>query len=144
MDSIPSDALQGAQGQGQDDEERAKRAADEQQLRRDLLTQILDTGARERCTSSSLALDIKGPSNDLTVSRISLVSQQRAQQIEGVLLRMAQGGQLRSKVTEPQLVDLLDQVRTFCHLCGKASLIPTQYSSRAGRMEQRRRKPRSL
>ncbi|KAJ2931327.1 hypothetical protein H1R20_g5654, partial [Candolleomyces eurysporus] len=92
MDSIPSDALQGVQGQGQEDEERAKRAADEQQLRRDLLAQILDSGARER------------------LSRISLVSQQRAQEIEGILLRMAQGGQLRTKVTEPQLIDLLDQL----------------------------------
>ena len=118
MDNIPSDALQGVQGQGQDDEERAKRAADEQQLRRDLLAQILDTGARERCTfmiPPIWLLDVRQPSssNDLTVSRISLVSQQRAQQIEGVLLRMAQGGQLRTKVTEPQLVDLLDQVRAF-------------------------------
>ncbi|RXW18871.1 hypothetical protein EST38_g6972 [Candolleomyces aberdarensis] len=113
MDSIPSDALQGVQGQGQEDEERAKRAADEQQLRRDLLTQILDSGARERRTSMTtikLALYIKQPYHDLTVSRISLVSQQRAQEIEGILLRMAQGGQLRTKVTEPQLIDLLDQL----------------------------------
>lgn len=53
------------------------------------------------------------------MSRIALVSQQRSQQIEAILLRMAQGGQLRSKVTENQLIDLLDQVRSRCSRCSK-------------------------
>lgn len=44
-----------------------------------------------------------------SVSRIGLVSQERHQQIQAILLRMAQGGQLRNKVTEAQLIDLLDQ-----------------------------------
>lgn len=45
-----------------------------------------------------------------SVSRIGLVSQERHQQIQAILLRMAQGGQLRNKVTEAQLIDLLDQL----------------------------------
>ncbi|KAF6765092.1 PDCD5-related protein [Ephemerocybe angulata] len=94
MDKIPAEALQNAQGgAGPSDEEQAKRAADEQQMRRDMLATILDVGARER------------------LSRIAMVSQQRSQQIEGILFRMAQGGQLRNKVTEQQLIDLLDQAR---------------------------------
>ena len=53
---------------------------------------------------------------DLTlsaVSRISLVSPERSRQIEMILLRMAQGGQLRGRVSENQLIELLDQVRSL-------------------------------
>ena len=46
----------------------------------------------------------------MSVARISLVSPERSKQIEAILLRMAQTGQLRGKVTEPQLIDLLEQV----------------------------------
>lgn len=50
MDSISPEALQNAQpGAGPSDDEQAKRAADEQQMRRDMLATILDVGARERC-----------------------------------------------------------------------------------------------
>ncbi|KAF5324934.1 hypothetical protein D9611_004585 [Ephemerocybe angulata] len=104
MDKIPAEALQNAQGgAGPSDEEQAKRAADEQQMRRDMLATILDVGARER-----RELDDE---HAASVSRIAMVSQQRSQQIEGILFRMAQGGQLRNKVTEQQLIDLLDQAR---------------------------------
>ncbi|EAU88312.2 hypothetical protein CC1G_05078 [Coprinopsis cinerea okayama7 len=90
--NIPTDAIPGGPPStaGGQDEEAAKRAA-EQEMRKDVIARILEPAARER------------------LSRISLVSQQRAQQIEAVLIRMAQGGQLRSKVTETQLIDLLDQ-----------------------------------
>lgn len=44
------------------------------------------------------------------VSRIALVSPERSRQIEGILLRMAQTGQLRGRVTEEQLIQLLEQV----------------------------------
>ena len=47
----------------------------------------------------------------LLVSRIALVNPQLSNQIEGILLRMAQSGQLRGRVTETQLIGLLDQVR---------------------------------
>jgi programmed cell death protein 5 len=44
------------------------------------------------------------------VSRIALVRPERAKGIEQLLMRMAQGGQLRGKVSEDQLIGVLDQV----------------------------------
>lgn len=46
----------------------------------------------------------------MSVARISLVSPERSKQIESILFGMAQKGQLRGKVTESQLIDLLEQV----------------------------------
>lgn len=45
-----------------------------------------------------------------TVARIALVRPQKAREIEDMLLRMAQGGQLRGQVTEDQLIGVLDQI----------------------------------
>ncbi|KAK0502736.1 PDCD5-related protein [Armillaria luteobubalina] len=72
-------------------EDEAKRAQEEQ-MRRDVMVTVLDTAARER------------------LSRIALVSPERSQQIEGILMRMVQSGQLRGRVSENQLIELLDQV----------------------------------
>ncbi|TFL07790.1 PDCD5-related protein, partial [Pterulicium gracile] len=72
-------------------EEEAKRAREEQ-MRLDVMATVLDAAARER------------------LSRISMVSSERAQQIEGILMRMAQSGQLKGRVTEAQLIDLLEQM----------------------------------
>ena len=47
------------------------------------------------------------------MSRIALVSPTRSSQIESILLRMLQGGQLRGRVSEQQLIDLLEQVRVY-------------------------------
>lgn len=47
------------------------------------------------------------------MSRIALVSPTRSSQIESILLRMLQGGQLRGRVSEQQLIDLLEQVRMY-------------------------------
>jgi len=76
---------------GNDKEGDVKRAQEEQ-MRRDLLTTVLDTAARER------------------LSRIALVSPDRSKQIETILFRMAQSGQLRNRVSEEQLIDLLNQM----------------------------------
>ncbi|EDR10969.1 uncharacterized protein LACBIDRAFT_316012 [Laccaria bicolor S238N-H82] len=73
---------------GEDDAKRAQ----EEQMRRDLLRTVLATPARER------------------LSRIALVSPDRSKEIETILLKMAQSGQLRGQVTEEQLIDLLDQM----------------------------------
>ena len=43
------------------------------------------------------------------VARIALVSPARSRQVEGILLRMAQTGQLRGRVSEEQLIGLLEQ-----------------------------------
>lgn len=61
-------------------------------MRRNLMATVLDTAARER------------------LSRIALVSPDRSKQIESVLLRMAQSGQLRGQVAEKQLIELLEQM----------------------------------
>ncbi|EIW60806.1 DNA-binding TFAR19-related protein [Trametes versicolor FP-101664 SS1] len=84
---------QGAQGGGgqPSGDDQAKREAEEQ-MRRDLLATVLDPAARER------------------LARIALVSPERAQQIEAILLRMVQAGQLRGRVSEEQLIGLLDQI----------------------------------
>jgi len=76
---------------GQSNEDAIKKEQEEQ-MRRDLLSTVLDTAARER------------------LSRISLVSPERSKQIETILLRMAQSGQLRGRVSEEQLIDLLNQM----------------------------------
>ncbi|RDB21255.1 Programmed cell death protein 5 [Hypsizygus marmoreus] len=82
----------GPQGSGEDEAKRVQ----EEQMRRDLISTVLDTAARER------------------LSRIALVSPERSKQIEGILVRMAQSGQLRGRVTENQLIELLEQVRDTC------------------------------
>ncbi|KAI0094084.1 DNA-binding TFAR19-related protein [Irpex rosettiformis] len=78
-------------GPGAGNDEAAQQRAAEEEMRRNLLATVLDTAARER------------------LSRIALVSQDRARQIEAILLRMAQTGQLRGRVTEQQLIDLLEK-----------------------------------
>lgn len=45
-----------------------------------------------------------------TVSRIALVREGRARAIEDLLIRMARSQQLRGRVTEEQLLGLLDQI----------------------------------
>ncbi|CAE6441953.1 hypothetical protein ACGC1H_004302 [Rhizoctonia solani] len=86
--SVPSSRFAGGQaGEGADDESRQS----EDQMKRDLLATVLDSSARER------------------LARISLVRPALSGQIEQILLRMAQTGQLRGRVTEQQLIGLLEQ-----------------------------------
>lgn len=53
------------------------------------------------------------------MARIALVSPDRSRQIEAILLRMAQTGQLRGRVSEEQLIELLEQVCDVeaVHIC---------------------------
>ncbi|GAA5858533.1 hypothetical protein JCM8547_007349 [Rhodosporidiobolus lusitaniae] len=83
----------GAGGAGGDDA--AQKMAQENEARRAAMSQILSTEARER------------------LSRIALVKPDRARAIEQLLMRMAQSGQIRGRVTEPQLIDVLDQVEAM-------------------------------
>lgn len=64
-------------------------------MKHSMLSQLLLPAARER------------------LSRIQLVRPQRADQITGLLARMAQSGQLRGRVSEDQLVDVLNQVEAM-------------------------------
>ena len=100
-------------GYGNDKEGDAKRAQEEQ-MRRDLLATVLDTAARERCIYAlQLSSYPDSSAHSCPVSRIALVSPNRSNQIETILLRMVQSGQLRNKVTEEQLIDLLNQVKFY-------------------------------
>ncbi|KAF9148705.1 hypothetical protein BG015_009545 [Linnemannia schmuckeri] len=81
----------GMSGGKKDEEEKAKKSQMEE-MRRTMLIQILDGEARER------------------LSRIAMVKADKARAVEGLLIRMAQGGQVRAKITEKQLIELLEQV----------------------------------
>ncbi|THH09989.1 hypothetical protein EW145_g1632 [Phellinidium pouzarii] len=76
---------------GSTDPDAEAKRANEEQMRRDLLATVLDSDARQR------------------LARIALVSPTRSTQIESILLRMAQSGQLRNRVGEKQLIELLEQ-----------------------------------
>ncbi|BGP54394.1 hypothetical protein JCM8202_000828 [Rhodotorula sphaerocarpa] len=81
-------------GSGGGDDAAQKQAADDER-RRTMMSQILSPEARER------------------LSRIALVKPDRARSIEQLLARMAQSGQIRGRVTEDQLIDVLDQVEAM-------------------------------
>ncbi|CAG7846460.1 SubName: Full=Uncharacterized protein {ECO:0000313/EMBL:CCA66918.1} [Serendipita indica DSM 11827] len=70
---------------------KAQKAAQEEQAKRDMLATLLESDARER------------------LNRIALVNPQLSNQVELILVRMFQSGQLRGRVSEKQLIDLLDQ-----------------------------------
>eukprot|EP00800_Vazella_pourtalesii_P009867 TRINITY_DN2475_c0_g5_i1.p1 TRINITY_DN2475_c0_g5~~TRINITY_DN2475_c0_g5_i1.p1 ORF type:complete len:123 (-),score=36.47 TRINITY_DN2475_c0_g5_i1:563-931(-) len=76
-----------AERQGKEGEEKARM----QEMQNMLLSQILTQDARARLNS------------------IALVKPERAKMIETNLLRMAQSGQIMDKLTEPQLIDLLEK-----------------------------------
>ncbi|KAK4192594.1 PDCD5-related protein [Podospora australis] len=77
----------GAGGQDQ-----AQRQQAEAEARQSILNQILQPEAADR------------------LGRIRLVKEQRATDVENRLIMLAQSGQLRSKVTEEQLKELLNAV----------------------------------
>ncbi|OZJ04085.1 hypothetical protein BZG36_03396 [Bifiguratus adelaidae] len=76
-------------GSSKDDEEKKSQM---EEMRHNMLAQILDHGARER------------------LARITMVRAERGRAVEDMLIRMAQSGQLRQKVNETQLIDLLSQL----------------------------------
>lgn len=45
-----------------------------------------------------------------TVNSIALVKPERAKQVEGMLIQMAQTGQISGQIGEAQLVDLLEKI----------------------------------
>ncbi|GAA5855748.1 hypothetical protein JCM9279_004056 [Rhodotorula babjevae] len=92
---MPSPGSAGAGGAGASGEDKAQQAAQEDERRRAAMSQILSSEARER------------------LSRIALVKPDRARAIEQLLMRMAQSGQLRGRVSEDQLIDVLDQVEAM-------------------------------
>ncbi|QKX63997.1 uncharacterized protein TRUGW13939_11170 [Talaromyces rugulosus] len=82
----------GGRGGAGGDEGQDERRQAETERRAAILTQILDPAAADR------------------LGRIRLVKESRATDIENRLIMLAQTGQLRQKVTEDQLKDLLNAV----------------------------------
>ncbi|KAG2197563.1 hypothetical protein INT47_009561 [Mucor saturninus] len=82
----------GMGGAGGASKEDAEKKGQMEEMRRTMLYQILDNTARER------------------LGRIQMVKADKARAVEDLLIRMAQSNQLRSKVTEKQLIDLLGQM----------------------------------
>ncbi|TNY20858.1 HAD-like domain-containing protein [Rhodotorula diobovata] len=123
--SMPSPAGAG----GASGEDQAQQAAQEDERRRAVMSQILSPEARERRQSIALSAPLRlsahvcSRPNEISsavltrelvsvpaVSRIALVKPDRARAIEQLLMRMAQSGQLRGRVSEDQLIDVLDQM----------------------------------
>ncbi|KAL1410147.1 hypothetical protein Q8F55_004150 [Vanrija albida] len=77
---------------GQDDEERRARAAQQEEMKRSMIQAMLEPAARER------------------LSRIALTRPQLAAQVEALLVRMGQQGQIRGQVSDDALKGLLEQV----------------------------------
>jgi programmed cell death protein 5 len=82
--------LPGGPPTGSDQDAEAREQAEE--MRRAMLTQILDNAARER------------------LARISIVKPDKARAVEDIVIRMARAGAIRGKVTEQQLIELLENV----------------------------------
>jgi programmed cell death protein 5 len=72
--------------------DQAQQQQEKEEVRRTMLAQILSEGARER------------------LARISIVKSDKARGVEDMIIRMAQSGQIRGKVTEQQLIDMLGQI----------------------------------
>ncbi|KAJ3067488.1 hypothetical protein HDU98_009290 [Podochytrium sp. JEL0797] len=81
-------AAKGPSGEGNDEAKMQQM----EEMRRTMLIQLLDNSARER------------------LARISIVKQEKARAVEDLLIRMAQGGQIKGKINEAQLIDFLEQL----------------------------------
>ncbi|WFD46803.1 hypothetical protein GLX27_001445 [Malassezia furfur] len=82
----------GMGGQAGTDAEREEQMAQQEEMKRQMLSQILDSDARER------------------LSRIALVKPQKSKAVTDILIQMARSGQVRQRVSEAQLISLLDQI----------------------------------
>lgn len=109
MEGLSQVPQNGQNGQQVDPQEAEAKRVQEETMRRDLIATVLDTAARERRTYGS-TYQMPVVLKRYPVSRISLVSPERSKQIETILIRMAQSGQLRGRVSENQLIELLEQV----------------------------------
>ncbi|KAJ3008980.1 hypothetical protein HKX48_008225 [Thoreauomyces humboldtii] len=89
---LPAGLTAAGPGGGQNAQEEAEKRSQQEEMKRTMLYQILDPKARER------------------LARIKIVKEEKARAVEDLLIRMAQSGQIRSKVDEPTLIGLLEQI----------------------------------
>ncbi|KAJ1961086.1 hypothetical protein GGI12_003445 [Dipsacomyces acuminosporus] len=69
----------------------------QEEARQNMLAQVLSREARER------------------LGRIAIVKPEKARAVEDMLLRMAQMGQIRNKVSEDELKEMLEQINAEHH-----------------------------
>ncbi|KAK3690998.1 hypothetical protein LTR37_018900 [Vermiconidia calcicola] len=82
--------LQSQSGGGKDGQKEEEQRNREAEARASILSQILEPDAADR------------------LGRIRLVKASRAEDVENRLITLARSGQLRSRLTEPQLKDILN------------------------------------
>ncbi|CDO51495.1 similar to Saccharomyces cerevisiae YMR074C Protein with homology to human PDCD5, which is involved in programmed cell death [Geotrichum candidum] len=80
----------GSAGNASNDQQ--QRAAQEEDMRASMLAQVLSPEARER------------------LSRIRIVRAERARSVEDLLIRLVRSGQIQKKVSEQELISLLEQL----------------------------------
>ncbi|CAM9194093.1 unnamed protein product [Choristocarpus tenellus] len=95
--SLPADALppgwsSGGQGGGRGAEQKAQQQAEEEERRKSILDQIMTSEAK------------------LRLSTIAMVKAEKARGVEDMLINAAKSGRLGGKVTEDQLIQMLEQV----------------------------------
>lgn len=118
----------GGRGGAQDEEAQARQQEQMEEQKRQLLSTVLDAQARERrewprgldaragAGGSGGQPYVGAPPQPCScdphspVSRIAMVKPQKARAIQDLILRMAQSGQVRQRITEEQLIGLLQQV----------------------------------
>lgn len=94
--------------QQQQQQQQAQQREEEEESRRQILGQILDAQARER--REFVVRLLAATLITRAVNRIALVRPERSRAISELLIRMARSGQMRGKVTEQQLLSVLEQV----------------------------------
>ncbi|XP_064398921.1 programmed cell death protein 5-like isoform X2 [Halichondria panicea] len=82
----------GGGGNPEKQKQMMEQQAKQEEMKNMMLTQILEQNARARLNS------------------IALVKPERARQVEGMLIQMAQSGQIGGKVSDKQLVELLETI----------------------------------
>lgn len=95
----------GERGQASGEGEEAQRQQQDEQ-RQSILNQILEPDAADR------------------LGRIRLVKQSRAAEVESRLIMLARSGQLRQKVTEEQLKQMLSSLTEHEEQSGKSAKMP--------------------
>jgi programmed cell death protein 5 len=76
-----------------------------EEMRRTMLSQVLDGTARER------------------LSRIAIVKPEKGRAVEDLILKMARSGQLRAKLNEDQLIEMLGQINQTAEAAPKKILV---------------------
>merc|ERR1711976_10205 len=82
----------GGGGQGPSPEEQAEMQRKQQEMKHNMLSQLLDQQARAR------------------LNTIALTKPDKARMVEGMLIQMAQTGQIQGKLGEKEFISLLERV----------------------------------